>query len=301
MIFGPNISYFNELEINGEHVDDGDNEDFTRNQPESEDTDDTMDDAVDEGEDDLADFTEDEFVDEDDIETNEDVDTTEEDQSEEDTDYTEDEFVDEDDIEDEENVNDEEPTEDSESDNEADAANDTGEDNTADGEAEDDLTDFTQDEFDGSDDSEGDTNEEGSESEEGTDNKSKDSENDNASDNKGDGNTLADMEKNLFADLSPQQLAIKNNELLQNYIELYETVNSIFDSVNKIPKTIDNTRPLTFIADQLVELKDMVNYIITTTYVTRTYVENMTYYKQALVILQQLNTMLKALIQKTTK
>ena len=64
MIFGPNISYFNELEINGEHVDDGDNEDFTRNQPESEDTDDTMDDAVDEGEDDLADFTEDEFVDE---------------------------------------------------------------------------------------------------------------------------------------------------------------------------------------------------------------------------------------------
>ena len=57
----------------------------------------------------------------------------------------------------------------------------------------------------------------------------------------------------------------------------------------------------TFIADRVVELKDMVNYIITTTYVTRTYIENMTYYKQALVILTQLNTMLKALKQKPTK
>ena len=123
---------------------------------------------------------------------------------------------------------------------------------------------------------------------------------DGGSDNEG-GGTLADMEKNLFSDLSPQQLAIKNNELLQNYIELYETINTVFDSINKIPKTFDNTRPLTFIADQLIDLKDMVNYCITTTYVTRTYVENMTYYKQALVVLEQINTMLKALVQKPAK
>ena len=109
------------------------------------------------------------------------------------------------------------------------------------------------------------------------------------------------MEKNLFKDLTPQQMTIKNRELLSNYIELYETIDTTFDAINKIPKTFFNTRPLTFIADQLVDLKDMVNYIITDVYITRTYVENVTYYKQCLLTLTQLNEMLKALIHKPSK
>ena len=39
----------------------------------------------------------------------------------------------------------------------------------------------------------------------------------------------------------------------------------------------------------------MVNYIINTTYNTRTYVENLTEYKKFLVILQQIDNMLKSL------
>ena len=109
------------------------------------------------------------------------------------------------------------------------------------------------------------------------------------------------MEKDLFADLTPQQLAIKNGELLQNYIDLYDTLDTIFDNVNKIPKTYTNTRVIEFISDQLIELRDMVNTIITTTYTTRTYIENYTKYKQCLLVLQQLNTMLKSLINTSAK
>jgi len=114
-------------------------------------------------------------------------------------------------------------------------------------------------------------------------------------------NTLAGMEKNLFSDLTPQQMVVKNTELLNNYIELYETISTIFDSVNKIPKDYTNTRALTFIGDKLVDLKDMVDYIIRTTYITRTYVENLSQYQQALLILTQINAMLKALVQKPAK
>ena len=122
--------------------------------------------------------------------------------------------------------------------------------------------------------------------------------NQNTNDNQ---NSLESLEKDLFADLTPEQLAIKDSELLQNYIDLYETVNTILENVNKIPKTYWNTRAIDFIADKLIEMKDMVNMTITTTYSTKTYVENLTTYKQCLLILQQLNTMLKGLVQKSTK
>ena len=288
MLFGPELNYLHELEINGEHVDDGDNEDFTNEKP--EDNDENIEDADDEVEDgdnepvddDLEDFTDEEFVDDEDDEPVDDE-TVPEDDVEEPVDddledYTGEEFEDGDD-----NTGAEEP--------------DTGEEEPVDDG--DDLQDFTDEDFeDGAEDpdAEGDNPEGADDSGEGGDS----ADNANPADSSN-GNTLADMEKNLFSDLSPQQLSIKNNELLQNYIDLYETINTIFDNINKIPKTYDNTRPLTFIADQLIELKDMVNYAITTTYITRTYVENMAYYKQALLVLEQLNTMLKALVKKPTK
>jgi len=297
MLFGPNIKYFNELEINGEHVDDGDNEDFTKNQQENpdEDNDDVA--ETDAG-DDLADYTEEEFDAEEDGEPADDAEEpTEETEGDEPADDTETATDDGDDDLTDYTEEDDEPAADEGDDAEGGEATD----------GEDDLTDYTDDDFDaeggeatddGTDDTGSEDSDEGDDA--GNDDEGGDSENSDSADNQN-GNTLADMEKNLFSDLSPQQLAIKNNELLQNYIQLYETIVTIFDSINKIPKTYDNTRPLTFIADQLVELKDMVNYVITTTYVTRTYVENMTYYKQALVVLEQLNTMLKALIQKPSK
>ena len=116
-----------------------------------------------------------------------------------------------------------------------------------------------------------------------------------------DPNSLKSLEKDLFADLTPEQLSIKNTELLQNYIDLYDSLETIFDNVNKIPKTYTNVRAIEFVADKLVELKEMTNQVITTTYVTKTYVENLAVYKQCLLMLQQLNTMLKGLVQHQPK
>lgn len=275
MLFGPNTRYFNELEIDGEHIDDSENEDYTN---------DSMD--LEDDEDDIIDYTEEEFDDEveegesetvtDDAEDEPET-TTENDDL---TDYTDEEFEDDDTLEEPETAETDDGTDDEQIEN-------------------DDLTDYTDEEFEDDEGADEETNADDADTNEDT---ASDNTNDeNAESDDSNDNTLAGMEKNLFSDLTPQQLAIKNNELLHNYIELYETISTIFDNINKIPKNIDNTRPLTFIADQLVELKDMVNYTITTTYVTRTYVENMAYYKQALVVLEQLNTMLKALIQKPTK
>ena len=182
---------------------------------------------------------------------------------------------------------------------------DTTEDEPAEDPIEDDVTDYTEEDGDdgtddettddtaGTDDNPDDTTEDDTDA--GTDNP------DNGEASDGEGATLQDMEKTLFSDLSPQQMAIKNSEHLQNYIDLFESLNTIFDNINKIPKTYSNTRVIEFVGEKIVEMKDMVNYIITTTYITKTYVEKMATYKQCLLMLQQINTMLKGLVQKPIK
>lgn len=117
----------------------------------------------------------------------------------------------------------------------------------------------------------------------------------------GEPQSLSDLENSLFDGLSPQQLAIKNTELLSNYMELYETLCTLFDDVNKIPKTYNNMRVLEYVTGQLSDTRDKVNYTIINTYITRTYVENLTEYKKFLLILYQINTMLKGIIQKPAK
>ena len=110
-----------------------------------------------------------------------------------------------------------------------------------------------------------------------------------------DGDNLKSLEKGLFEDLTPEQMAIKNGELLQNYMDLYNIICKTFENVDKITKTYDNTRVLEFILDKLVDLKEITNAIIVSTYTTRTYVENLTEYKKILLILSQIKDMIKSL------
>ena len=109
--------------------------------------------------------------------------------------------------------------------------------------------------------------------------------------------SLSDMEKNLFSNLTAPQMAIKNTELLQNYINLNKTLEDIFININNIPRTYNNARVIEFIANQTAELRDIISYVITDTYTTRTYVENLVEYKKSLLILSQINAILKGLIK----
>lgn len=166
-----------------------------------------------------------------------------------------------------------------------DAAGDTGGDNE---DNDDGATDYTDDG--GGDDATSDSD--NGESDENTDGE------DTGEDTEGDEEDLSDLEKELFSDLNPQQLSIKNTELLKNYMDLYTTIDLIIQDLDRIDKTAENTKRIEFIQAKLTELRDITNFTITTTYITRTYVENLSNYKQSLLMLQQINSMLKSLIKK---
>jgi len=110
---------------------------------------------------------------------------------------------------------------------------------------------------------------------------------------------IQSLEDNLFKDLTPEQMAIKQIELKQQYIDLFDSISDIVSRVNKITKTTDNTNVIEFVTNKMIELKELVHYYLNSTYNTKTYIENTMNYQQYILILNAINKMLKEIIPKT--
>ena len=108
--------------------------------------------------------------------------------------------------------------------------------------------------------------------------------------------SIKEKEKDkLFSDLSPAQFNIKKSELMQNLMDMYDESILIFERVNRIPKTANNTKVISFILDKIEELKEYLNYNITTTFATKSYEENKNICDRCLVMLKQIQIMLTGL------
>lgn len=161
----------------------------------------------------------------------------------------------------------EETTDDSEDDGDQNFMDDGGEGNTGEGS--------------GDDTSEGDEGEEETSDSEG-ENSEESSEEESSDENKYDINKI---ENELFSSLTPEQIAIKNHELKNQFIELYSIIGSTLVRINDISKTNDNINVLKFITEKLLELREMIDFNITTAYQTRTYIENNIIYQQCIATL----------------
>lgn len=153
-------------------------------------------------------------------------------------------------------------------------SDDTGDDTSSDGGDENFMDDGGDDSGDdeGSDDS----------SEEGSD----DSSEEENSDEEGQENyDINKIEEELFSSLTPEQIAIKNHELKNQFIELYSIIGSTLVRINDISKTNENINVLKFITEKLLELREMIDFNITTAYQTRTYIENNIIYQQCIATL----------------
>ena len=93
------------------------------------------------------------------------------------------------------------------------------------------------------------------------------------------------IEDELFSSLTPEQIAIKNHELKNQFIELYSIIGSTLVRINDVSKTNENINVLKFITEKLLELREMVDFNVTTAYQTRTYIENNIIYQQCIATL----------------
>lgn len=112
---------------------------------------------------------------------------------------------------------------------------------------------------------------------------------------------LQSIENDLFKDLTEEQIHIKEIELKENYIKLYDSITDFINRTNKISKTNENLEVIEFIANKLIELKDLVHFYLTKTFKTKTYIENTMMYQQYLAILNSINQLLLEIVPKNGK
>ena len=154
-------------------------------------------------------------------------------------------------------------------------SDDTGDDTSSDGGDENFMDD-------GGDDSGGDDEGSDDSGEEGSDDSSEEESSDEEGQEEYDINKIEDE---LFSSLTPEQIAIKNHELKNQFIELYSIIGSTLVRINDISKTNENINVLKFITEKLLELREMIDFNITTAYQTRTYIENNIIYQQCIATL----------------
>lgn len=124
------------------------------------------------------------------------------------------------------------------------------------------------------------------------DNVESDSSSDTSEEEKTTDEKIKDLENEIFKDLTPEELAIKNKELLDNYRDLYDIISDSVEKINKITKSEDNLQVIKFCITKLAQLKEMINHIITINFPKRTYIENLTTFNQAIAVLNEIRKLI---------
>ena len=106
---------------------------------------------------------------------------------------------------------------------------------------------------------------------------------------------IKQLETDLFSDLSPAQIALKQTELKTQFITLYGNIDMAIDRLSKVNRIEANIRPLEFVAQKLLELKDLVRDSLVDSYDTRSYVENMIILQRQMAIFSTLTNILDEL------
>ena len=116
--------------------------------------------------------------------------------------------------------------------------------------------------------------------------------NDNADQENDDGSEGGDQEDIKLGEDDPQSLAIKNLELKQNYQQMYMACEDIVNKISQVTKTSDASRVLKRVVDTTTKLKKIIEFYITNTYATKSYIENAINFQKYLTILNSIRNIL---------
>lgn len=100
------------------------------------------------------------------------------------------------------------------------------------------------------------------------------------------------LEQEIFADLTPQQLALKHQELKSNFLKIYDSTASIIDRINEIPSDERFTTSISYVNKQLSTFRDTLTDYINDVYSTKSYMENQVNYYKFLNVLHSINQIL---------
>ena len=127
---------------------------------------------------------------------------------------------------------------------------------------------------------------------EGSDTNGDDSSTDDSVDNNDSDSNIEEKikqtEAEIFNTLSDNEKAIKNRELIDNYIDLKKTIKLFLEKVRTITITAENSQVLHFVEINLVELENIITDYIIDRYNTKSYIENFIFYQQIILTISQI-------------
>lgn len=100
------------------------------------------------------------------------------------------------------------------------------------------------------------------------------------------------LEQEIFADLTPAQLALKHQELKSNFLKVYDSTAAIIDRINEIPSDERFTPSISYVNKQLSTFRDTLTDYINDVYSTKSYMENQVNYYKFLNVLHSINQIL---------
>lgn len=109
---------------------------------------------------------------------------------------------------------------------------------------------------------------------------------------------IKQLENDIFSSMTPEQLALREENLKDLFIKLYDSTVEFEGKINDSAKNADNLAVLDFVTKKLIELKDSIYYTMTKSYNTKSYIENVTLYQQYIAILNTITDLLSEISPK---
>lgn len=106
------------------------------------------------------------------------------------------------------------------------------------------------------------------------------------------------IDNNMFADLSSTELAARDRKLRQDLATLYDLCNVILNRVIFINKNEQVIKISEYISGKMEDMKDRIVDYLNYIYDSKSYIENMVYYKQCYSLLQGIALILQEIEPK---
>lgn len=106
------------------------------------------------------------------------------------------------------------------------------------------------------------------------------------------------QEEELYANLTPQQLDIKHHELKNQYLAMFDMVNSIIERIGDTSTSEENIPVIEYVSKQLADLQEMLTDYMNSSYKTKSYIENSINYSRFIAVLNGINRILEEMNKK---
>ena len=103
---------------------------------------------------------------------------------------------------------------------------------------------------------------------------------------------IKQLEDDLFSKFNDQQIAIMTRSLKQRYLKIYDVLDTLIERVNDTPKEDAYISIISYVTNQMADMRDMIDDYLTYTFGTKSYIENQINYKRFCVVLRQINSII---------